>query len=1297
MDQRIKNLEDLCELITKEVVDQNKSMIDMNKNLINEIRALREAYVKQDEDFEEFKNLLRKIYELNRQNIHVPPMFPPTMPPMGPQIPPNFPPGPMNNSIMLDQINQSMQNNLSFQTPLNQNQPPNFATLNQTMPSSASAMMKQMLPDFSQPPPSQAKPAGNVPFPPFNQPPPQIFSQQPQQQIKPTLPQMPQQQQQQPIQQQTQPLKFAPSATTTSTPQTNAFAFKPTPQPPVQQQIEKPKPPVFDFSPTKPVEQKQPVSQPPQVKPPFFQVAPPTSTQQPVAAQQSTQTSIFAGANLFKPSEPIKPTVPIGTIPPNIFKLPPTTTPTQTLSTLVTGIKPSEEGEEEGTGNPEEYEPQVEFKPIVKLEEVEVKTGEEEEDVLFKQRCKLYRFVSESKEWKEKGVGDIKLLKHKETKVIRVLMRREQVLKLCANHRVSGEMKLNEISPKQLSWIATDFSENEAKSELLLAKFRTPEEAGQFRTEFEKAVQAMKILDASKSPAKTPAAKPVTISSDKPSLSQALKTDTWKCNACYAPNKKDDLKCACCAAPKPGSESEVKAQEPAKPANVPLFGTAGGKAFSFGTQPQQQQTSTPKIEFSTKDTLVKETTPLTQAPNIFGTQTGILFDKPSMPTFGSLAAKTGTVFGNLDNAASSSPIFKTSGFSGSFQPSTQPVKPLFGTPSTAKTEDAEEEGGDNQNPEEYEPQVEFKPLVKLEEVEVKTGEENEEALFKQRCKLYRYDSNLKEWKEKGTGEIKILKHKTNENMFRILMRRDQVLKLCANHRITNELKWEIVNEKQVRWYAQDYSENEGKHELLAVRFKLEEDAKKFKQVCEDCQKVISSDVSVKKPNEANEKKVEEKNICQGLKPSLSAMFKKEGWECKDCYVFNKEEATKCAACQSVRKDANGKPVEQKKTPQTTVTQAEPPKFSFGSQNQTTTVSFGQTFGTKPIGTLFGTQKIEPKTEESKTVENIFGAKSAPTFADLAKTPSGFTGGFTGGFSGGFGGAFGGQNNQPTSLFGAKPAPVFGGQVAKTEDGDEEGGDNQNPEEYEPQVEFKPLVKLEEVQVKSGEEDEEVLFKQRCKLYRFDSKNKEWKEKGAGDIKILKHRIKENSYRILMRRDQVLKLCANHRITPEIKLEVVNEKQLRWLANDCSEGEPQTELLTVRFRHEEDAKKFKDEFEKAQQNAKISTSGNVENKNKIQPVQQVKNDLANSIKTEQGSWNCSACLTLNKPNAVKCACCQSDKPSTNVDKNDDLEIVFTAKPTEEQVDKARSLGLPDTFYLYLDKPNCKGCIGCENEQ
>lgn len=133
--------------------------------------------------------------------------------------------------------------------------------------------------------------------------------------------------------------------------------------------------------------------------------------------------------------------------------------------------------------------------------------------------------------------------------------------------------------------------------------------------------------------------------------------------------------------------------------------------------------------------------------------------------------------------------------------------------------------------------------------------------------------------------------------------------------------------------------------------------------------------------------------------------------------------------------------------------------------------------------------------------------------------------------------------------------------------------------------------MQEVEVRTGEEDEDIIFKQRCKLYRFDSKLKEWKEKGVGELKILKHKQRENAYRILMRRDQVLKLCANHRITPELKLESMNEKQLRWVANDCSDGHPQTEILAVKFRHEEDAAKFKELFEGAQQSNNLNSSLN----------------------------------------------------------------------------------------------------------
>ena len=123
-----------------------------------------------------------------------------------------------------------------------------------------------------------------------------------------------------------------------------------------------------------------------------------------------------------------------------------------------------------------------------------MKTGEEDESVLLKLRCKLFRFETSTKEWKEKGLGDVKLLKHNETGVIRLLMRREHVLKICANHRITTELKVTEVSSKQMSWVANDFSDNQPKSELFLAKFKTDEEAKKFKSEFEKAVVASQSI-----------------------------------------------------------------------------------------------------------------------------------------------------------------------------------------------------------------------------------------------------------------------------------------------------------------------------------------------------------------------------------------------------------------------------------------------------------------------------------------------------------------------------------------------------------------------------------------------------------------------------------------------------------------------------------------------------------------------------------------------------------------------------------------------------------------------------------
>jgi Ran-binding protein 1 len=88
------------------------------------------------------------------------------------------------------------------------------------------------------------------------------------------------------------------------------------------------------------------------------------------------------------------------------------------------------------TQNPqqeENYDPH--YEPVIQLtEKVNISTNEENEDVIFKMRAKLFRFVTDSNEWKERGTGDLRLLQDKETKLIRVVMRRDKTLKVCANH-----------------------------------------------------------------------------------------------------------------------------------------------------------------------------------------------------------------------------------------------------------------------------------------------------------------------------------------------------------------------------------------------------------------------------------------------------------------------------------------------------------------------------------------------------------------------------------------------------------------------------------------------------------------------------------------------------------------------------------------------------------------------------------------------------------------------------------------------------------------------------------------------
>lgn len=103
-----------------------------------------------------------------------------------------------------------------------------------------------------------------------------------------------------------------------------------------------------------------------------------------------------------------------------------------------------------------------------------------------------------------------------------------------------------------------------------------------------------------------------------------------------------------------------------------------------------------------------------------------------------------------------------------------------GSSKAQKDKEAAEKGDDDKADEE-EADVHFEPVVRLtQQVETKTNEEAEEQTFKMRSKLFKFDRDSREWKERGTGDVRLLKHRENGKT-RLVMRRDKTLKVCANH------------------------------------------------------------------------------------------------------------------------------------------------------------------------------------------------------------------------------------------------------------------------------------------------------------------------------------------------------------------------------------------------------------------------------------------------------------------------------------------------------------------------------------
>ncbi|CDW55694.1 Ran BP1 domain containing protein [Trichuris trichiura] len=430
----------------------------------------------------------------------------------------------------------------------------------------------------------------------------------------------------------------------------------------------------------------------------------------------------------------------------------------------------SEESEEE---NSTHYEPLV---PLPDL--VDVVTGEEEEEVIFKERAKMFRYHKELGMYKECGVGDLKLLKHPKTNKYRIVMRRDMVHKICANQLLHAEMRLRPMANCENSycWIANDYSGDELVTALFAARFRNEQAASNFKETIEKCVAEVKLQD-----------------EEAARLSKQDKEEG------EVPTPTEGKALSTTSTPLKGEEKEKVETAATKQSESSSFGKAKeGANLSFG-------------QSVLSNTLVLER--LTPRGGIFS------FPKTDSKQEDSKVRTSPRLLGATTSLVQL--VF-------------QPGSTVLSTPTQEASVSEEEKKSDDDDAydDSYEPNVTFEPIVPLPDlVDVVTGEEDSEVLFCERTRLFRVAAETKEYKERGTGNLKILKD-THTGRIRLVMRRDVILNVIANHWITADMH---LNKHKTAsnayfWHCQNYfGEGDVAYETVAAKFKNEEFLRAWKE------------------------------------------------------------------------------------------------------------------------------------------------------------------------------------------------------------------------------------------------------------------------------------------------------------------------------------------------------------------------------------------------------------------------------------------------------------------------------------
>ncbi|XP_066267901.1 E3 SUMO-protein ligase RanBP2-like isoform X5 [Branchiostoma lanceolatum] len=890
----------------------------------------------------------------------------------------------------------------------------------------------------------------------------------------------------------------------------------------------------------------------------------------------------------------------------------------------------------------------IHFEPIVTLpDEVELKTGEEDEDELFVHRAKLFRFDKDNHQWKERGLGNIKVLKNRHNQRCRILMRRDQVLKICCNHYITADMamKPNAGSNRSWVWVAMDFAEEGGTKEQFAVRFKEAETALEFKNRVDEAIQiitSMPATSSKKSPAKqaSPVKEPPSpakpLSPKKPPSPTKTKDQevpvafgqpseptmsfrdmfkpkpgSWDCPACMISNTGDKDACVACMTQKPGTS--LKPSEP---------------TMSFGDmfKPKPGSWDCPTCMVSNtgdKDACLACTTPkpgTAPKPTKPGFSFGAMFsqDAASQPTvpFGATGAAAKPGVGTVSQSGFSFVSTGQSGFGfGTSQQTAETTQPKtgfsfgFAVPETSTTSQTTALTG-----------FQFKPT------QPETSDSAQSGGFS-----FKLDQSQPSQSGFGLNFGQSQPSAPNQSGFKFALSQSQPSEGSQPATGTEGSKFTFgdVKEKAPTDLSQRSPEKAGQLSTMTLG------------------PTLTSDPSVEI---IYEKEPSAKQLTRALTYRLPPTFyfyedlpAPEGYRPDEDFDDYEIWFDQWKAGKALRKDAP-QPAQKTSTPTKTTP----------SRSTTDGTIQGATGGQEPTG---------------GASTDMFGNTSVASlsFASLATTDGGFAFGKTDSF-------------KPFSFAGAG-ATLFGGASSQ----DAHGDDDHVPENHD--IHFEPIVSLPKVEVRTGEEDEAVVYSQRSRLYRWDKDTSQWKERGLGEMKILQHK-QETRFRSVMRREQVLKVCCNHLIKPDMDLKpnAGSDRSWVWSAMDYSE-EPKFEQFAIKFKTIELAQVYKDKVEECkailaeaertsgvpassesspvkvnrqdtlasqtpetspvkenrQQASAPQTPEVLEKSETESPEKSPAKGFGDLFKTKPGSWDCEVCMVNNPGEKAKCLACSTPKP------------------------------------------------------